>query len=1138
MARNVIESRLRALRRVLRRLIVAAGAARIVLLLFALLAACLLLDWSLHLPPEWRLALALGSAAGTLVAVYAYLVRPLLVPMPEDQLALLFERRFPQLSDVLVTAVQLSRGRGSVSSDLVGAVVENAEHAAEDIEPRQVPRSRTITRLSVLAAAALAVSVTFGAVAPATTRTFAARFVNPYGPARWPRHTELVLYVNERTDPELTVIKGRRIEVRIEARNARQSAVWSPPGTVHVDFEPASGTAESRRMRRTGDRTYLAYYNDPSGDLTITARAGGADDVSAAVHVTIPPRVEQIWTWPRPPAYADAPEQAGRPEPNPGELNPGASEVRALEGSTLTVLIRTNKGLGAGGATVVTDTAKTVEMTAVDPRPADGPTHRSSFPLDRGMKWFRVDLVHRSESGAQKNEHPRTVQLRVIEDRPPKPRIVKPGREMRCTRYAVLPLEVAADDDRGLRRIWLSHQRLGSKETPRRTPLREFPPDDRLRTELNTPHRWDLADLGLHEGDTLTYWCGAEDWRGALPVAPGRTGQVGKSREYFVRIVSHADLAHELDDQLIALRDRLKKAKQRQEADRDQVTDLLRRIAEGQPITERERATATNTENVQRELVRAVRRIANGIGQVRDRMEDNRIGSFADRRKLDEIQGDLEDVAKSEMTRAADFVKTARKDLAGRAGRTNLQTAARVQARVITRLRNAITRMKHDEGIANLVRAARELLRKQRAIRKRTAEFRQRPGVFGTPPDDLKPKDREALNTLVRNQQLARNAMRNLEQDMLDVFEKLKVHDPRRARLVEKAQEQAAKAQIRLMMEQAAENLRHNHIGKALTAQASAIAALEALLELLQNARRQTGSDEVLAQVISDVRSAIDDIRRLHEAQAGHASDAAEINKNIEQGKRLKQIRRRLRTLRDEQEQTTKGAEDRRRLEKLREDQDEHQEKADAIAGELDKEAKEAAGRRAPQTPHIQDAGRSTANAGEQMDRAAKEMEAGQAAKARGAGTRAKQKLTEADRHLGKALDAIEKKRLADTKETALKQGETKKEADPVRRRLRRLAKENEKLSQEASQGLGKAADQVGGAQGSMKKAHASLEKNDNVTGEEEARKARDQLADAQRRLEELRDELEKRKKEQKLLDLIVEIQPMLEKQLGINDEM
>ncbi len=75
-------------------------------------------------------------------------------------------------------------------------------------------------------------------------------------------------------------------------------------------------------------------------------------------------------------------------------------------------------------------------------------------------------------------------------------------------------------------------------------------------------------------------------------------------------------------------------------------------------------------------------------------------------------------------------------------------------------------------------------------------------------------------------------------------------------------------------------------------------------------------------------------------------------------------------------------------------------------------------------------------------------------------------------------------------------------------------------------------------ARGSMQEAHSALEQQDTVTGEEQAREARDKLAEARRELEEMRDEFERQQQEQKLLDLIVEIQPMLEQQERINSEV
>ena len=59
-----------------------------------------------------------------------------------------------------------------------------------------------------------------------------------------------------------------------------------------------------------------------------------------------------------------------------------------------------------------------------------------------------------------------------------------------------------------------------------------------------------------------------------------------------------------------------------------------------------------------------------------------------------------------------------------------------------------------------------------------------------------------------------------------------------------------------------------------------------------------------MSEALESVENALEEIQRLIELQKGHREDAAEINKNAEQAKRLKQLRREIQRLRDLQNKT------------------------------------------------------------------------------------------------------------------------------------------------------------------------------------------------------------------------------------------
>ncbi len=1112
-----VQSKIHSLRRLLRRLVVMAGVSRVLLILLGIAALCLLSDWTFRLSPGTRIALALAGLVGLTAAAWRFLLRPLLVAMPDDQLALLYEREFPELSGAMVSAIQLARDAGPASPSMVSAVIGHAEEASGEVVPARVPRRTKLNRLAAVAFAAVAAAITFALAAPGAAETFARRYLDPFGPSEWPRNTRLVIEVAGSTDAEVSVARGEQVAIRVTAHNARNSPLWSPPGKVWLDYQFGSDETESRPMRRTKSNVHEAYFNDLLEDLVVRARGGDGQVGPVHVNVVELPRVVEAWL------SFEYPKYTGLPPTRPSR---SIQEVRAIVGTRVHVHVRANAAVRDDGAAIRVDPDATVLLA---PTGDDGPTYEGTFVLASGMKRFRIELA---DASGLRNRNPRTFPLHVVDDKPPKVKVLRPGGQIRCTPFATLPLEATIKDDLGVRRAWLRYL-TDPKRPARRQALELIGSDPR---DAPVRARWDLSSLRLKVGQTLSYRVEANDFRDVFPEGSDQKEQVGRSDEYVVRIVSSADLANELDQRLFALRDQLKQAKTQQAAGRREINTLLRKISEGQALTNEDRALASRAENIQRELSRRAGRIGAEVGRVRERMQDNRIGSFADRRRLDDVRASLDDIADNAMPRAAQFIKNARKDLTSRDGRTNLQTAAGIQQTILTRMEKIIAAMAHNEDIDNLVRAARELLRKQRAIKAGTAELARR-GTFGKPLKELTPVDFAALNLLVRKENGASDDMRNLEQEMLNVYQRLKERDAKRAELVQQAQLGASRDQIRVMMDAAAAKLAVNRVGLAAEHQDIAIKGLERLLERLEQAREEAGGDEALQQAIHDVDDAIGEVERLRKRQEGHAADAGEINANAEQAKRLKQLRRELKKLREEQEQNRLDAKDAAKLRAAAAKAAQHAARAQGLKDGLDKEAKAAAAQRAPQSKDIEKAADATGEARARTSAAGEAMRRGDGEKAQPPAADAERKLGEAGEHIDRAIEAIEKQRLADTREAALKQGETAKEAARVAAKLGRLAKENESASRQASTELGKAGGKVGEAGQDMQGAQANLDRNDAGTAEENATEAARKLRDAEAALKKLRDELREKQKQQTLLTLIVELQPMLQKQIEINDE-
>ena len=1111
-----IRTKIVSLRRLLRRLIFAAGISRVTLIAIGLISLCFLSDFVFNLPPVWRIVLGAGSLAGLAAAIYAFIAQPLLVPMADDQVALLFERRFPELSDLLVSAIQLSKESAGASGEMVGAVVADAQNAAANLEPMAVPKLGKLRLFSIFAAGAVIVAVAVAATNPQFTKIFLARYLAPLGPVKWPQSTELLLEVAGSRAGEVAVPRGEQVQVSVTAINARRSPVWKAPDKVWLDCIYGSGEKRSISMRRDDANEYLSFFNDTFEDITVSARAGSVKTDAIRIHIVELPRVEDVRVTCEYPAYLGIPpEQRSRSD----------SEIAAVEGTRIIIDIKSSVELSSGGAAIRIHPAGGVDMQEI--ARANHFTHRGEFILERGMQYARIELT---DGAGLRNKPPRVFQLTVIEDRAPEVKIVKPGGAIRCTPYAIVPLDITAKDDYALSRAWLRFA-LGPQDAPKAIPFDTIAPNTK---DIAVSYRWDLAEFGLQVGQTISYRAESSDFR-TVVVDGKRAEQTGRSDEFYISIVSATDLASELDARLMNLRAELKKTRARQADDRLKIEELLRKISEGQPLTNEDRSIAADTENLQNEIARSTTRLADELAAVREAMQNNRVGSFADRQRLEGSEDALRSLVAREMPNAADFIKDARRDLASREGMNSLQSAGAIQNNIIDEFDKIISSLESNEDIENLIRTAREILKKQSSTKEETTKFASRPDTFGLRPAELKTGDLASLNLLVRNQKSTRDDTRNLEQDMLTVLARLKNDDPRRGALVEKALAQAAQNQIRPNMDEAANNLAANQTGRAAAGQEQAIKGLERLLETLEQAKQESGGDEELEGALSDVRSALEKVRELRKRQEGHVGDLSEVNKEQAHAANLRALKSEVARERAEQKSIKEQMPNAPAEQSSAREQSLEKETA-KTASKIKTESEAAAERKAASAPDTKEAADSAEQAAGEMGNA-KEAVKSDKPQAERAAADAEQKLAESEQSLERAIEKSEQSRAEKLREAAIKQGETRKETADAAKLLDKLAKENEKSMAEAAESMGKAGQQVESAGGNMQDSQSRLDENDVPAGESEAKDALEKLKEAEEMLKKSRDELEKRQREQQLIELIGELQPMLDAHIKVLDE-
>jgi hypothetical protein len=222
-----IESRLERIRGRIRTLFLIDGAARVALGLVGFIVATFALDWIFNLPSAVRLVFLIGGGAVLTWIIVRRLVYPLGVGISDDDLALFVERRYPQLNDRLISAIQLARAgddggqdrvAGFNSPELVQELVRDAAAATDEVDFNKVVVRGHVMKVAAWAAVALFVISAAAAAKPALAQIYAKRIVG--GSAKWPQRTQLRVVDFDPVTRTRTFAKGDDITIAVRAVGA------------------------------------------------------------------------------------------------------------------------------------------------------------------------------------------------------------------------------------------------------------------------------------------------------------------------------------------------------------------------------------------------------------------------------------------------------------------------------------------------------------------------------------------------------------------------------------------------------------------------------------------------------------------------------------------------------------------------------------------------------------------------------------------------------------------------------------------------------------------------------------------------------------------------------------------------------
>jgi len=436
-------------------------------------------------------AVALATV-GLVAAVRWFLPKP---PARTD-VARLVEERVPELDDRLATAADvLERGGPDATTPVARALFDDTARALGSVSANDIIAPALVRRAWWQAAAALAVLVATGAVLfePASRAARAAWLFAAPGSLAF------------RVEPgNVRVRPGTPLTIRVEAS--------ASVGSLVPDLEARIGDASRREhMAPEGNNRFAATFKTVPASFTYHVQLAGRRSADYQVTLLEPPQVARIDLAYDFPAFTRLP---GRSETDGGD-------IYAPEGTRVHLVVhprRTTAPIVSAGLAM-----RTGKMLPLS-RAADG-----SFTGDlvvSGDDGYRVRLT--DTDGLQNLEDPEYF-VRMLDDRPPEVRIVRPAGDRQVTPLEEVEVEARADDDHGVQELELVYGVKGGSE--RVVPLG----GDGATLSVTGRHTIPLEELRVSPGDFVTFYARARD------IGRGKKSTESRSDIFFLEVTPFVD---------------------------------------------------------------------------------------------------------------------------------------------------------------------------------------------------------------------------------------------------------------------------------------------------------------------------------------------------------------------------------------------------------------------------------------------------------------------------------------------------------------------------------------------------------------------------------------------------------------------
>ncbi|MBD3218395.1 MAG: hypothetical protein GF310_08980 [candidate division Zixibacteria bacterium] len=786
-----------------------------------------------YLPTWYRTAfISVVMAAGVGFFLW-FIIWPIIRRPSNEELALLVEKRYPDLKNRMIAALQLERkllnNRENYSPALIEQCIQQAEDLSNKIEFRKSYKSNNISKGFKYFGTTLILTFAFWLFSPAIFNSSMDVFSNPlkeipkvltYDLQVSPQNVDILKFDNLDIDafvfgsrlPEDARIHWKFADEWRSADIERQDKIDNIPEIASDSFAVASDTSlfkyEFKEIRHN-----LQYY----------VEAGDRISDVYNVKVVDKPRINNIKLTYFYPKYTGL---------APVVLDENDGTIQALKGTRVKIEAELNKPVVDGRIVYEDDATEDLKI--------DGNRLEKTLNV-RESGSYHLEVT---DNIGHSNPDPIEYKIYMVEDRFPSVEIVKPGNNIDLDDFLAFDLAATLSDDYGFSRLVLHYNvHLSPMEVESDSIEFKF---DKSKADQLIEFYWDLSNKGLYPGSFVDYYF--EVWDNDNISGP----KSAVSRTYTARHPTIEEMFVDIEE---AREDMISEMVEafRQEMELQERAKELREDLQFQDETEWE--TQKDIEKMhqdQQKMMDNLEKMAEQFDKLNQEAKENDLLTLEMIQKLNELQKLFEEVATDEMKEAMKKLQKAMEDMDKNELERAMKDFEMSTDEMIQNIDRAISQLKRfqiEQKMQAMIAMAEEILKNQDSVNEKAEQ-----------------SDKSELPKLKSREDQNESDTKNLKKEASDLREMLAENkldqEPNAGEFCEAVENTDADQD----MDEMSESMQNQQKQQAMQSGQTASAKIEDMLSKMKNAQSKF-NNQMSAEMAQKMRNAIDDLLYLSDEQ-------------------------------------------------------------------------------------------------------------------------------------------------------------------------------------------------------------------------------------------------------------------------------